>query len=70
MEAQGIKQRHAAVPTTQQTIEPKSKSSATYNDENEHPAGEVVHGGPIQTLRLLGFVSYFLGCCCTYDVPR
>lgn len=29
----------------------------------EHPAGDVKHGGPAQLLRLTLFASYFWACC-------
>jgi lysocardiolipin and lysophospholipid acyltransferase len=31
-----------------------------------HPAGNIKHGGPVQVLRLLLFVTYWLSSCCSY----
>jgi hypothetical protein len=30
-----------------------------------HPGGDVKHGGPIQLLRLLLFIVYACGSCCS-----
>lgn len=38
---------------------------AAYEDEDivEHPSGKIKHGGAIQILRCLLFVSFFLAGC-------
>lgn len=38
--------------------------------EQEHPAGEVKHGGPSQVLRMLLLVTYFLGCSVSIVVTQ
>lgn len=34
--------------------------------DDHHPAGEIVHGGPKQFVRFLLFFTYFWSCCCSY----
>jgi hypothetical protein len=50
-------------------IRQRKKSAAAPNGDawtpEEHPGGDIKHGGIVQTVRALLFITYFLGGCCT-----
>lgn len=59
MESSELKQRRSQIAE-----EPKSdvRVGAEEGAKEEHPAGEVKHGGPVQLLRMLVFATWFNGC--------
>lgn len=38
--------------------------------DDHHPSGEIVHGGPKQFIRFILFMAYFWTCACTYVLPH
>lgn len=65
MDNQGLKQRTASGGTRPQRTVMEGIKIALYGEPGEswHPSGDAKHGGHTQTLRLLAFVTYFLGSC-------
>jgi hypothetical protein len=61
--AQNLKQRNTAMQATSTEI---GTGLEEEKPVEAHPAGKVKHGGTIQVLRCLLFVSYFLAGCCRY----
>jgi hypothetical protein len=57
--AQALKQRNPTMQTSSPDV------GAAYEDEDivEHPSGKIKHGGAMQILRCLLFVSFFLAGC-------
>jgi len=51
-----------AVDTLRQRKTPAAKA-AEEKPVEEHPGGDVKHGGPKQILRLLLLLTYFMSCC-------
>jgi hypothetical protein len=43
----------------------ESKNEGGEKVIDEHPGGEVKHGGPKEILRLLLLVTYFMASCCS-----
>jgi hypothetical protein len=63
--AQTLKQRNTAM----QASSPNVGSDNEVEANVEHPSGKVKHGGAIQVLRCLLFVSFFLAGCFRYSGP-
>jgi hypothetical protein len=62
---QNLKQRN----TTMQASSPKVSIDDEETAVVEHPSGKVKHGGAIQVLRCLLFVSFFIAGCFRYFSP-
>ncbi len=62
MSSQELKQRRSVGEAVPDTV----GGSDVKESEDEHPAGEVKHGGHIQILRLLLFTTNFVSCCVTW----
>lgn len=62
-----LRQRKGTAP-----VPPGTTTTTATSEEavDEHPAGEVQHGKATQYLRLVLFVTYFLGCCVSYVLVR
>jgi hypothetical protein len=63
--AQNLKQRNTAMQASLPKVGLGNEEKAVL----EHPSGKVKHGGAIQVLRCLLFVSFFLAGCVRYSGP-
>lgn len=63
--AQTLKQRNTAMQASSPKVGVDSEQGAVV----EHPSGKDKHGGVIQVLRCLLFVSFFLASCVRYSGP-
>lgn len=60
----GMKRRMSKVPRPVPDLGGGSTESVIQDDQ--HPAGEAIHGGPKQFLRFVLFIIYFWTSCCSY----
>lgn len=57
---EGARQRKTAVPVQPSGEQPDMSPGGVAQGRAGHPAGPVKHGGPMQVLRIVLFVLFFL----------
>jgi len=62
MATDNLRQRQRTMPAPLPDFGGGTKEKV--QEGEEHPAGEIKHGGPKQLLRFFTFVAYFWTCCC------
>jgi hypothetical protein len=55
--------------TNLKPVKPGLEADGKAAESEPHPAGEIKHGGPVEILRLLLMVTYFLSSTCSYVLP-
>jgi hypothetical protein len=60
MDTQNPRERVKTAPTEKPELEIKGKAAEV------HPGGDIKHGGPVEILRLLLMITYFLSSTCSY----
>jgi hypothetical protein len=60
METQDLRKRVNLAPTEIPGVETNGKAV------EGHPGGDIKHGGPVEILRFLLMITYFLSCCFSY----